>query len=74
MLDVLCSFQPGLESSFPFCLFFFFSQTAKAASALLSFVEKSQGKELSLLKENEMIWLIVGLKKVSKSSVKPKRM
>jgi hypothetical protein len=40
----------------------------------LKYLEKTRSKEMSLLNENEIIWLQLALKKIPEPDKKPKRM
>ena len=46
----------------------------KAVRALVAYVQKTKGKEMSLLDENEVMALQIAVKKIPQASVKPKRM
>lgn len=49
------------------------NQVELAVPALLKYLEKTRSKEMSLLNENEIIWLQLALKKIPEPDKKPKR-
>ena len=49
------------------------NQVELAVPALLKYLEKTRSKEMSLLNENELIWLQLALKKIPEPDKKPKR-
>ena len=51
-----------------------FAKVELAVPALLKYLEKTRSKEMSLLNENELIWLQLALKKIPAPDKKPKRM